>query len=106
MEIAFYKEFLHQTFKLSNEYLSDISITQGNDRDDFISNVTTFKMSGCIYTNINEIKTIEVTTKKPSFLDWLLGRQIKTKVKIIAKDILKNPPTSIDSQRIYIIEKD
>ena len=103
-EIAFDKERLSAFVKIEKQILDNKKFSVGYENRDFLKNLVTIMMRSHIYSNISEIRNIEHVLEKPTFLDWLFGRERKVNIEVKVKDLLlTTPPKGIDMARIYLM---
>jgi len=103
-EIAFDKEELSAFMKIEKQLLDNKEFSVGYENEDFLTNLVSIMMKSHIYSNTSEIRNIEHVLEKPSFLDWLFGRERKVNIEVKVKDLLLTPPRKgIDTARIYLM---
>ena len=104
--IEFNKERIATMQKISKELVSDPSFALGTENDDFIKDEMTLKLTGYIYSNMADVRTLTYYCDRPKFLDWLLRRSKRVQWELKVKDLLLNPPKLKDrTTRIYIADQ-
>lgn len=106
-EVVFDKTKIASMMRVGNEVLTNIKFNQfKHDGDCFIRNELVIRMEADLYKATIAEKEMTFIFEKPTFLDWLLGRERIKNIKVNIWDVLKNPPlTSGDVTRFYNIEK-
>ena len=104
--IEFEKEKIATMQKISNEIFTDLELQVSQIDNDIIYNTMTMRLSGFIYSNLADERSLDYYFDKPTFLDWILRRKRKATFNLKVKDLLLNPPKTKNSIRMYVIEKD
>jgi len=103
-EIAFDKEELSAFMKIEKQLLDNKKTYVGYKDDDFLKNLVSIMMTSHVYSNISEIRNIDHVIEKPTFLDWLFGRERKVNIEVKVKDLLLTPPSKgFDTARFYVM---
>ena len=103
-EIAFDKEVLSAFMKIEKQIEDNKEFSVGYENEDFLNNLVSIKIRSHFYSNISEVRNIEHVLEKPTFLDWLFGRERKVNIEVKVKDLLLTPPSKgIDTARIYLM---
>jgi len=104
-EKVFRKEKAAVIQKITNEAISDLKFTIGQEGDDFMRENLTVMLSASIYTHLAEERELVYDFDRPTFTDWLLRRKRKAKFNLKVKDLLLILPISENSLRMYVTEK-
>jgi len=103
-EIAFDKEGLSAFMRIEKQLLDNKEFSVGYENEDFLKDLVSIMMKSHIYSNTSEVRNIEHVLEKPTFLDWLFGRERKVNIEVKVKDLLLTPPPKgIDTARLYVI---
>ena len=104
-EKKFKKERIKTDFVISESMFVNKEFRVGRINDDFIKNKLTVQLSAYIYEQTIDERDLVYYCPKPTFFDWLLGRNKRIVFKFKAMDLLLNPPEKDDTERIYIINQ-
>lgn len=104
--IEFDKEKVAVMEKISRELLRDVEFGCGNTDMDVVTNQMTLKLTGYIYSNMADVRTLTYYCDRPKFFDWLFRRRKSVNWELKVKDLLLNPPKLKDrTTRIYLVDK-
>ncbi len=91
-KIVFNKERLGFSQMVSNLLLPDLFLENGTLDDDFIKDIFTVQLEAFILSHTAQKIPIQYWCKKPTFFDWLFGREKMVTFELEVKDVLIDPP--------------
>lgn len=86
------KEKMTSYMKVSQDYIESLRVNVGRNNDDFLKDTLTVQLEAHFVKCQQEIQTVTVYRKRPTFWEWLTRKEIVLTAEVNCKELMKNPP--------------
>lgn len=91
-KITITKEKMISYMTVSQDYIESLQVDAGMSNDDFIKDNLTIRLEAHFVKSQEEIQTVTVYRKRPTFWEWLTRKEIVLTAEVNCKELMKNPP--------------